>query len=197
MNNSLEPPPVQITTNLKSWKINERRIREIVTSMAEQLNVREFQVFLKFVGPDAMRTINRQFRKKDKSTDVLTFPQMEWPEPRLTRPGKADRTTKKNSPGNVQRNQAMLRGTERGLTTFAHENILGDMIICLEAAERNAREDGHGDVAKEVCFLIAHGMLHLCGHDHQNPAEKKLMFAEQDRLIRNQTWKNCIRRLNS
>lgn len=188
----MEPPSVHISSSLRSWKINRRRISDLVTHMATRLGVQHLDVHVSFVGPAAMRQINRQFRDKDKSTDVLSFPQMEWPTPCLVRKS----TKARKNAAETSRNRAMMRGTRGGLVSFGHETVLGDMIICLDAAEKNAREDGK-PVAREVCFLLAHGMLHLCGHDHQNAAEKKLMFGEQAILMEqlDGAWSSCVRRI--
>ncbi len=180
----MEPPSVQISSSLRSWKIDERRISGLVTHMAQRLGVGHLEVHIGFVGPTAMRRINRQFRAKDKSTDVLSFPQMEW---------RAPITIQKTS--RAQKFSKAKHSTGKSLVAFEHENILGDMIICLDAAQKNSREDG-SDVAREVCFLLAHGLLHLCGHDHQKPAEKALMFRQQDTLMADLegSWISCVRR---
>ena len=191
----MEPPPVQIESSLRSWKINERCIRALVQDMAGRLGVDGMDVHIQFIGPSAMKRINRQFRQKDQSTDVLSFPQMEWNRPLLISKDKSGAPARRGQRGDL-RNTSMLRGTRAGLQSFAHERVLGDLVLCLDAAARNARED-KSDVAKEVCFLLAHGMLHLCGHDHQNSREKALMFAQQDQLMAGigSRWRGCVARV--
>ena len=83
MTDPVEPPSVQISSSLRSWKIDERRIRGLVSHMAERLGVNHLEIHIDFVGPTAMRQINGKFRNKDKSTDVLSFPLMEWQKPKL------------------------------------------------------------------------------------------------------------------
>ena len=51
---------------------------------------------------------------------------------------------------------------------------LGDVIISLETAERQALEAGH-DLDAEMAHLLAHGALHLLGYDHTEPAEEREM----------------------
>jgi probable rRNA maturation factor len=187
----VEPPSVQISSSLRSWKIDERRIRGLVSHMAERLGVNHLEIHIDFVGPTTMRKINGKFRNKDRSTDVLSFPVMEWQKPKLI-----EKATKAKQSPTADRNSKMLRGTKKGLVSFEHERMLGDIIVCLDSANKNAREDGH-DVAREVCFLLAHGILHLCGHDHQKPTEKALMFRQQEILMNDagQNWRACVRRL--
>jgi probable rRNA maturation factor len=84
-----------------------------------------------FVSDRAMRRLNRQFRGKRGTTDVLSFPHTadEW---------------------------------ERG----AGEQQLGDVVISVGQAARQAEEHGL-TFENEVEQLILHGLLHLCGYDHE------------------------------
>lgn len=59
--------------------------------------------------------------------------------------------------------------------------LLGDVVIGLAVAERQAREQGHG-LAEELDRLLIHGLLHLLGHDHEEPEEARRMHAEEERL---------------
>ena len=62
--------------------------------------------------------------------------------------------------------------------------VLGDLVISLETAERQAAELGH-PLAAELRILVVHGVLHLIGHDHIDPADRALMAqAENDLLER-------------
>jgi probable rRNA maturation factor len=61
--------------------------------------------------------------------------------------------------------------------------LLGDVVISLPTALRQARARKR-ELLPEVRFLLAHGILHLVGHDHATPAEKRLMDAETRRLVR-------------
>jgi len=52
--------------------------------------------------------------------------------------------------------------------------LLGDVVVCPTVAERQA--PGHaGDYHSELVLLLVHGVLHLLGHDHAEPAEKAAM----------------------
>ena len=61
-------------------------------------------------------------------------------------------------------------------------NELGDIFICLDKAKEQAKEYGHS-VNREVAFLSVHGYLHLCGYDHQNKEDEKIMFEKQDDIL--------------
>jgi len=61
-------------------------------------------------------------------------------------------------------------------------SILGDVVISLETATRQARALGH-DTAREVRVLLVHGICHLLGHDHEeDEAAERMEALEQDLL---------------
>lgn len=59
---------------------------------------------------------------------------------------------------------------------------LGDIFINVDAADRQADDYGHS-VKREIGFLFTHGLLHLCGFDHQNPQQEQEMIAYQKRIL--------------
>jgi probable rRNA maturation factor len=67
--------------------------------------------------------------------------------------------------------------------TVSGMRILGDVVISLDTAARQARGRKR-ELLPEVRFLLAHGLLHLLGYDHANPAEKREMDALTRRLVR-------------
>lgn len=60
--------------------------------------------------------------------------------------------------------------------------VLGDVIVNVEQAARQAAERGHSAL-REVQVLLVHGILHLLGHDHEDDAEAEAMEAEERRLL--------------
>ncbi len=61
--------------------------------------------------------------------------------------------------------------------------LLGDVVIGVEAAARQARAR-HRGLDEEVARLLIHGTLHLLGHDHTRDDEARAMRAEERRLWR-------------
>ena len=59
---------------------------------------------------------------------------------------------------------------------------LGDIVISLETAARQAPEHGHA-LPEELLFLATHGLLHLLGWDHPDDASLAAMLARQERLL--------------
>jgi probable rRNA maturation factor len=87
-------------------------------------------VTIAFVSDRAMRKLNRRWRTKQGTTDVLSFP--------------------------------------AGGDKFAHceEQMLGDIVISAEQAALQAKQN-RLTFDQEVAQLILHGLLHLCGYDHE------------------------------
>ena len=93
------------------------------------------QVGLTLTDDAEIHELNRDFRKKNKPTDVLAF--------------------------------AMREGEGGGL----HPGELGDVVISVETARRQARRG----LYTEIEFLWSHGLCHLLGYDHNNDREEKAM----------------------
>jgi len=62
------------------------------------------------------------------------------------------------------------------------EGMLGDVVLCPGVAARQARDAGH-TTQEELMLLTTHGILHLLGYDHAEPAEEKEMFELQRQLL--------------
>ena len=62
------------------------------------------------------------------------------------------------------------------------EGVLGDLVLCPAIAEKQGETAGHGKDA-ELELLTVHGILHLLGYDHAEPADHAVMFGLQDDLL--------------
>ena len=67
---------------------------------------------------------------------------------------------------------------------FEHSNeiLLGDIIISLETAKRQAEEYGH-TLEREIAYLMVHGLLHLLGYDHMSEEEKQVMRQREEEIL--------------
>jgi len=106
-----------------------------------RLGGRDFNIC--FVDDQAIRRLNFAYRGKNRATDVLAFAWNETPGP------SGLKLRSKSSP-------RRLAGIK---------NFLGDVVISVEMAKRNAGHEGHPTM-NEIRWLILHGALHLLGHDH-------------------------------
>jgi len=60
--------------------------------------------------------------------------------------------------------------------------LLGDIVLCPSVTAAQAA-DSNRTPEEEADYLLIHGLLHLLGHDHAEPAEKKVMFDLNDKII--------------
>ena len=71
---------------------------------------------------------------------------------------------------------------EDNKTIELDHRLLGDIYICVERAEEQAKEYGHSFL-RELAFLTVHGFLHLLGYDHMEKEEEKIMFQKQEDIL--------------
>lgn len=114
----------------------------------------EAEVNVLFTDNASIREINRENREIDAPTDVLSFPMAEYPVP-----GAFD---------DLEEEQPEVFHPDTG------ELMLGDIVISVERVLSQAEEYGHS-VERELGFLLAHSILHLCGFDHMEDEERAVM----------------------
>lgn len=76
---------------------------------------------------------------------------------------------------------SMLEGEP--MPGIEQEMILGDVVISLESAVRQAKEYGHS-FEREVAYLTAHGVLHLLGYNHYEQADKEVMRSKEEAVMK-------------
>lgn len=119
----------------------------------------EVTVGVTLVEPERIREINRDFRRVDSVTDVLSFPMI-------------DGMLADAAPA------ALLGCVDP--ETGALE--LGDLVICPDRAAEQAQEYGHS-LQRELGYLCAHGMLHLLGYDHEDEDERAVMRQKEEKAL--------------
>ena len=62
------------------------------------------------------------------------------------------------------------------------ELCLGDVVICLDKVEEQAKEFGHS-FERELIYLFVHSLLHLLGYDHMEEEEKKEMRQREEQVM--------------
>ena len=86
----------------------------------------------------------------------------------------------------IRRLNRRWRGEDRATDVLSfpleEPGLLGDVVISIDAARRQAREGGW-PLAAELRRLLAHGILHCRGYDHGRPAEARKMAAAERRLL--------------
>ncbi len=124
----------------------------------------EATVNLLLIDDEQMHEINFAERNIDRTTDVLSFPAVQYDPP-------ADFSIcEEDISGNFDPDTGKL--------------LLGDILISVPRVSAQAEEFGHS-TRREFAFLVAHSMLHLLGYDHMVPDEESVMFEKQERVLTN------------
>jgi probable rRNA maturation factor len=120
---------IEVVNRQRKTPIDSERWQVFATKALEILPTDAMGVTVAFVSDRAMRELNRMWRHKVGTTDVLSFP------------------------------------AEQDEFEKVEGSSLGDVVISVEQAARQAKENGL-TFDQEIAQLILHGLIHLCGYDH-------------------------------
>ncbi|MEZ4366881.1 MAG: rRNA maturation RNase YbeY [Kofleriaceae bacterium] len=133
-----------------AWRRQLRvEVARMVTAAARAEGAASLEVALRLTDDAEIRVLNRDYRAKDKPTDVLAFAQREGP----------------------------------GGAAAREAGVLGDIVISVPTARRQAKGRGPAGLHAELRHLAAHGLCHLLGYDHQDDAEEAEMEARAAALL--------------
>lgn len=77
----------------------------------------------------------------------------------------------------------MVKDGKYEIDPDTNAQILGDIVISMEKVLEQSERYGHS-FRREVAYLVAHGMLHLLGYDHENGGlEKRRMREKEDQIL--------------
>jgi probable rRNA maturation factor len=139
--------------HLHTWLVS------LHAQLPTHLNAASYTLGLAFCDDAEISALNREWRGQEGPTDVLAFAIQDDPIPL---PAAA---------------WAGVHGDQE------QEPLeLGDIVISLETARRQAAAEGHS-LSRELLFLASHGLLHLLGWDHPDDASLAAMLARQEELL--------------
>ena len=136
--------PVVIGMRLRKWTLRLEALKKIATHILHVVGEAKALLSLEIVGDGRMRRLNRTYRRRDSTTDVLAFATREGPGP--------------------------------------PSRLLGDVVISLPQAIRQAYEHEQS-VDHELVLLLIHGVLHLCGYDHERGEDEARRMALRERQV--------------
>ncbi len=149
---------IPVTADVESVSDNAKAlIRKTVRTALEAEGVTlPCEVDVLVTTDRAIKKVNKEQRKVDKATDVLSFPALEL------HPGEKP-TAADADPGT-------------GLVP------LGDMVLSWERVAAQAKEYGHSR-SRELAYLVTHSVLHLLGYDHMDEGEQKALMRAHEEAV--------------
>ena len=134
----------------------EKTIKKVVEKCFEEEWISDSKLCLTvtLTNPENIRKINKEYRKIDKETDVLSFPMFE-----------------------KQELDEMIAKKQ-----FEHEDVLGDIIISIARVEEQAKEYGHS-FERELSYMVVHGFYHVMGYDHIKEEDKVKMRPKEEKIL--------------
>lgn len=122
----------------------------------------EVEVNVILTDNEAIQEINREHRGIDAPTDVLSFPLVDY-----------------ETPSDFSH---LEEAVEDYFNPETGELMLGDIVVSVDKVKEQAEKYGHSET-RELAFLVAHSMLHLCGYDHMEEEERVLMEERQSKIL--------------
>lgn len=149
--------PVELTCDIKGASRYTSPLREEAEALLHLLGREDCELSILLTTDRRMKQLNGDYRFMYRPTDVLSFSQLE----------DGERDVFPAAPGEYRPPDS---------------RPLGDVVISLETAARQARELRISTSARLRSLLI-HGLLHLLGYDHEGSQPRaKAMFAYQNQL---------------
>jgi rRNA maturation RNase YbeY len=136
--------PVHMQSYVRRVTFDQARLDRLARSILSDVGEASAELGILFVGDHRMRSLNRQYRGKDRTTDVLAFAMREAP--------------------------------------HSSADLLGDVVIAVPTAVRQAKQ-GQRSLDEELTVLLVHGILHLCGYDHERGEKEARRMHRRERMV--------------
>ena len=136
--------PVHMQVQVRRVTFDQARLDRQARVILSDVGEASAELGILFVGDQRMRSLNHQYRGKDRTTDVLAFALREAP--------------------------------------HSSSTVLGDVVIAVPTAVRQAKE-GQRSLDEELTVLLVHGILHLCGYDHERSEKEARRMHRRERMI--------------
>jgi probable rRNA maturation factor len=150
------------------YRVDAAAVAALARGVLRAEGVTAAELGVGFVGELRMRSLNRVHLGSDYVTDVLAFP--------LEGRGEVMEGAK----GGPGKGSADVEDVPR---------LLGDVVVCLKRAERQAAAAGL-PLSFEAAVLLVHGVLHVLGHDHETDAGE--MALRQAEILESLAWDGLV-----
>jgi probable rRNA maturation factor len=149
--------------------VNTTLLEEVVRATCQRIGIADRDVVISLLLTDdtAIQQLNREYRHIDEPTDVLSFPLLDRP--------LVKAPVEQLWPAAPSPSVTFVLPPDAPIS-------LGDIVISLPAAQRQAAQAGHS-LYRELAYLTAHGVLHLAGYDDHTSAGYQAMVALQEAVL--------------
>ena len=155
-----------IYKEVKNIGLTEKDIVSIIKTTMDFLKKKNPEISVHLIGDKKIKGINKNYRGKNKVTDVLAFAM----QPSCLPAGR-------------QALKAMAGKEGFDGQIGKRNNDLGDIFISIPQVKRQAKEQKIS-YKEELARILVHGILHLNEYDHMNEKEKKEMFGLQEKMVK-------------
>lgn len=149
---------IYIKNTQRTYSIDTEKLRNVLALILKQLKYEDFDISLWLTNNATIKIYNRDYREKDKATDVLSFPYQDV---------EAGKRIKKGSPD---------------------DRNLGDLIISVEYVDNQIKNKTPSNLEstleKQIIKLLVHGVCHLLGYDHIEDEDWVRMRAKEGWLLK-------------
>ena len=145
---------ITIKNNVRKVKTKVTVLKKDAQAVLSALKYPDYDLTILLTTNKTVHKYNRQFRNKDKPTDILSFPY--YPE---------------------------LKAGERIKPEDEDEKVLGDLIISPEYVQKDAISYNQ-TYDERLQMLLVHGILHLLGYDHIKDEEYEVMNKQEKKLLK-------------
>jgi probable rRNA maturation factor len=144
---------ILVKNNQRKISVDVFKIKKDAEKLLNFLNYKDFDLGFLLTTNQTIRKFNKIYRKKDKSTDILSFPY-----------------------------HTDLKAGQKIQIKIPEDKNLGDIIISVEFAQKDAKEN-KVPVPDHLRVLLVHGIAHLLGYDHETEKDFKVMSKFEQKLL--------------
>ncbi|KAK2197306.1 bifunctional Modulator of levamisole receptor-1/Endoribonuclease YbeY/Metalloprotease catalytic domain superfamily [Babesia duncani] len=170
---------IYITNNQNEFHVSVEILHETIQLYRNELDLNDFMVDVHIEDTEDMRKLNLETRGKDSPTDILSYPEYT----------KYIRKDFWNNRTLFMSGEYKHMGEIYLCPAYINEIMQKDLEMNVDAPER-AKRGGISErivsidnLNLRICYLIAHGLLHLLGYDHIKNEDYQEMLIEEDRLL--------------
>jgi len=145
---------ITIKNTQRKIAVNIKQLEKDAQTILRILRYEEYDLGIWLTTNKNIREYNRNYRHKDKATDILSFSY-----------------------------HSTLKAGERIKPKEVEDKNLGDLIISVEYVNAVAQEMGVS-LCKRMQVLLVHGICHLLGYDHEIDADYKVMHRKELALLK-------------